>query len=510
LFFSGFFSTITDVDIIESSESYFSYFFAQAKTYPNCYPQTLKAIEDEKSRELFKEKTLDDIVYEVMAGRKCLIVITVTDKDHHAQVLNALGTIKQQIKEKTACVLAISKLYSERADEILGKAGCTEVLRYDISSKAFLYKLKRYLKIYEQGATQDDSDAEPSLDDTSIVIEGANHEEETSETKLKTSAKVDLDDSLLTHSKPTDFQISLIDSIEGNVDFWLFRNKSHAKKYQNTWLVEIIGPSPNVGDWVKVHDTVWQWKTKTGFPLFESNLGIWTFVGKKPEYSWNLNRWAFVSDSPSFNLVKSDQLIASRFRLFDTQTLEITNNSDFAKSIFDSIKETFDFEYVVRSEPSQILWVDQINSKDLTPRDWNIHVGNDDFDWADDSDSIDFKTGADAMRDCNVSGELKGHEIELLEYNLESAIVTLGIDTALAELHEAIEVTVKGENMGLPENIQLKGTVSAKEPEDELGRTIITVTLTADTKNAFVKMQQAVEQRQADIHAFFMKAKGLG
>ena len=237
-----------------------------------------------------------------------------------------------------------------------------------MAAKAFTYKLNRFLKVLEQ---------EEVVPDALVSLMGDKANAADRNKKLGQSRD---------GAPASAFQVHLIPAWSGADDFWLFRKKVYAKKYQEKWLIEIIGPSPAAGMWESAGNGIWRWKSRAGFDFFDVTPGNWEFKGKEPQYSWVLNRWGFVSEEPSLQLVRNGKLVYSRFHLRDASTLEVAHNSDYAKSIFQKIKDTYDRDYLLKADArslrelqgkltpdEEIPWADKTNSMDLQAADWNVH-----------------------------------------------------------------------------------------------------------------------------------------
>jgi hypothetical protein len=489
-----------------NSQPQIGLYFLDVANAPPCFAQSASAISAITNVNFKPNASMEDMLFEAKSGKKCLLVLTIADRSDLSTVANGLFTIKKEIRERKVIVTVFMKFASDKVEELLSKSGCDEVLKFDLNSKAFLYKVRRYLKVLEQ---------EDAMDVSDISVLG---DKSTSNNAGKTlgsgSSRV---------VQGTAYQVELIDAWTGQDDFWLFRKKVYAKKYQSFWLIEIIGPSPAAGSWDSIGENRWQWKSRPGFEFFDTTASSWEFVGKEPQFSFVINRWAFVSETPVLKLVNAGKLIYSRFQLRDPSTLEVATNSEFARSIFQKIKETFDKDYTLAGEKknyaklegvfgpnTEIPWADKTNSKDLSASDWNMHDTKPEAarDWTK-HDHTEFLMGAEAMRDCGLKAELKNYEIEMLEYDEAQSTISVGLDAALVEYKEIVEVTIKSENLDLPKGLLLRGIVSHMQPQDELGQQVVVVLMLQNSKEQFLAIREAINKRQSEVFSFLKKAKGI-
>jgi hypothetical protein len=477
-------------------------YFLDVATPPACFAQTQSSLTTVENVDIRAKISMDDILFQIKSGNKCLLVLTVAERNDLALIANGLFSIKKEIRDRKVMAVVFMKFASDKVEDLLQRSGCSETLRFDVSAKAFTYKVRRFLKLLEQ---------EEAVESITELHGGGKSDGDGGKSVGGSGRNSNL------------FQVIPTEAWQGKDDFWLFRKKIYAKKYQGKWLIEIIGPSPSAGSWTKLEGDRWQWSARPGFDFFDPTPGVWEFTGKEPQYSWVINRWGFVSENPSLTLLQGGKLMYSRFHLRDANTLEVPNNSDFARSIFQQIKDTYDKDYHYRDEKknlsdlqgtipldAEIPWADKTNSKDLSASDWNIHdLTTEPTREYGEGEITDFLMGAEAMQDCGLTGKIKNYDVELLEYNEAQATITVGVDGGLVEYKEMLEVTVIAENLGLPQGIKLKGVVSSVEADPESTKSVAVVLMLQSSKEEFRKIRDAVDKRQREIFAFFKKTKGL-
>ena len=465
--------------------------FSQSANVPasfsKVYPLIPKFFEGLELKTDVSVGSLKDILE---SGRRTILVLSLFDRDEFRQALSFFPLMKQAIRDRRIIVVAFSKISSEQSDEVLLKAGCHEVLQYDLSSKAFLYKLKRYVSYLQMG-----TDTAP--------LKGAQDIRVLAQKKAA--------------AHPKKNQVNLIDAIEIESDFWLFQKKVYAKKYLKKWLIEVVGPSPAVGKWVltkefdslfKHKNPIWKWVSRDSQkkfdPIFDTSSGVWVFSGLQPEYNWSINRWGFISDQPELSFIENEKVVASKFKIDSDSDLDIASNSEFGIEHFNSIKETFDYLYYIQSEgathdpemTANIPWHDQVNSMDLSKEDWESE------------EETSIPLGAEAMKACGITARLKDVDIEMCSYSEKEDFILLGVERSLIELQEIIEVDIESKNLKESLSFRIRGMISEMDfPQSE--QVVAKLVIHADSKEKTRKIRQAVERRQEEIFLFFDQVRGV-
>ncbi len=212
------------------------------------------------------------------------------------------------LKDRRAVVSIFAKATSPKIEEALLRSGCTEILHFDISAKAFLYKLKRYLlflKMERTGAVH------------SVEVKGQQKSKESSPDFFLERSSDSQNKAVEGHG-----QVVLVDPIKSKYDYWLIRKVPYVHRYKGQWMVELIGPSPAAGKWSLTtkhnalfpgEDLIWEFglRNQPGKfgPLFNAAPAAWVFAGKKPEYSWVFHRWVFLSLNPGMHLVENGKIL---------------------------------------------------------------------------------------------------------------------------------------------------------------------------------------------------------
>lgn len=539
--------------------------FSKSKNLPQFFPQVQKLITKSIDDATMKvEGETEDFHQIIQNEQRAVFVFSVFDREELSSLISFLPLLKNAIKERKVLVAVFLRNPSEKVEELLLKSGCYEVLRYDATAKAFLYKLKRYL-VYIRPNSGEDQTLEMA------EIGGSKTPEKTQDTRVLAQKSM--------YRKKTG-QINIVDALSVPFDFWLFRKDVYAKKYKNQWLIEIIGPSLAAGKWflTKEFDSVfpkrpqiWKWvprdATKFG-TNFHTEPNVWVFIGNQPEYNWVNNRWGFISDFPELSMVRPGEATVSRFKLIEEGDFNVTNNSKWAMDYFDRIKETFDKDYYLQieklegknitttpDEPPNIPWADKTNSKGLSSEDWKMHdlkadpnaAWNDLQKQAEDEEGaalkkeeelaqeaerkrneaalaakeeardlalaeamaeLDIPLGADAMKDCGIRARMKDSPIDLVGYSEAEHYVLIALQSNILKNTEMVEIDIESDNLKIELDFSLRGLVREVQ-EDDLGRSIVKVTVHSDSYDKIKLIREAIEKRQEEIFRFFDKAKGI-
>lgn len=101
--------------------------------------------------------------------------------------------------------------------------------------------------------------------------------------------------------------------------------------YQNLkyWTVEMLGPSPTLGDWIREDDKTWKWIEQSVRPSNRKQLTQgWYFQGLKPcHYE---NRWQFSGSSPRLYFRNKKNILSTKFSCNGKSILEVAPNSSYS------------------------------------------------------------------------------------------------------------------------------------------------------------------------------------
>jgi hypothetical protein len=527
--------------------------FSHAKNFPATFSQIYQLITKNIPEVSLKTQSArEDLDQAVQNNQRGILIFSVSDREELANILSFLPTAKPSIRDRRALVIVFLKTYSDKIEEALLKAGCYEVLRFDTSPKAFLYKIKRYLMHIRNGVAPDASEFEMNAEKSTKADAGATGDSK--KVRAVPNQERSQDSRVRAQRSPVyqkkSSAVLLIDALPVTQDFWLFRKRVYAKKHKTKWLIEIIGPSIAAGKWILAkdfddvfpgHPQVWRWSIRENSKFgnqFSGQPGAWFFTGNQPEYSWVQNRWGFVSEKPMLAYVDEKRSIASRFELNAEGELRVAHNSDFATAHFEKIRDTFDQDYYLEmerlasgnvrlsmDEPSDIPWADRSNSRDIEKNDWNhgdlsnevtYDIGLGDLSatpeksWGhsleESMPDLDIPLGADAMKSCGVHAFCKDSEIELIGYSEAEQSVMVGVTNGTLRTNEFITLTIRSENLSEPLMFELSGIVRSAESDDT--RTIAQIAVQIESQSKIVKIREAIEVRQEQIFQFFNRVKG--
>ena len=515
-------------------------YILKAKMLSDSHSQFLKLFPHSiTDSELIDQGEIDPFFALAETGRKGVLVANFSDREELLSLLNLMPRLQPLIASKNIVVMVFAKVISDKIETVLEKSGCATVLKYEIPARGFIFKLKRHLAELTAG----DIAAKESLEKAKKATKRTAWDAESPSAKKKPSP---------VHFRDLGNQVRLSTPLLTGHDFWLFRKRPYIRRYKGNWMVELIGPSPASGKWrlssrfsplFPEADTLWEWGQREPPGKFGGDFnttpGIWVFVGKKPEYSWVVNRWAFISEVPGLYYVEDGKILEVRFFETEEGVLDISDNSAAAIEAFPKIQETYDQDYYLELEriekqdmsitldpPPNLPWTDQLDSADIPPPAWKQHDLNKDEgpEWntdlkpeegkgdsekppLDGTEEFTFAIGAQAMRDCGLRATLRGEDIELLSYSEDSPLLSFGGPSEL-KLKETVSLEVRSENLGPTLDFKLIGVISSVQ-KDESGRAVFQIALHPDSHKNVGKIREAIERRQAEVLAFFQKAKGM-
>jgi hypothetical protein len=540
--------------------------FATAQTVPACFAPVCEGLAKEKNVDAKGSVALYDSIVDAKSGKKLVLCVPVSDKKELSAAVEAILSCREQISGRKLVPIVFLKSPNPKVEDLLLRAGCMEILKYDLPVRTLQYKLNRLVKALAV--------REPAGDDSVEVIrQGGEHggDKSVHRSGIRTGT-----------GDPE--KIDFLDPLDTDKDIWLIRRKNHVKFVQKQFLVEIIGPSPAAGDWVPAElykslfpnaPELWAWKPRAHADVFDPSPETWVFIGRKPVYSWVVNRWSFVGETPALHLFKLKTIIASRFLVDDASV-----------DMFPEMKLTFDREYIIKNDLMEILrddlmreddpaikWADRIDSRTIPDHEWKsgdlapdagmeinnrlkpsgkggaginnklgsnasakpvtakeaeaelidairaelAEVQNDaseregavlDEALEKDPSHFRFKSGFEAMEACGLTTSIGGIDFELVGFNPESKEMFLATGEAPLKIGETSEILLAAENLDLPDRYSIPVRVERviSNPDE----TRVWVVRLLDQKGVLdvKKAQEAVLKRQAEIFAFFKQAKG--
>ena len=167
-------------------------------------------------------------------------------------------------------------------------------------------------------------------------------------------------------------------SLEGMRSFgdcWLLRTDDDVRRTQGQWVLDIVGPGPNMGRWSRDDSDSWIWTPKYTDEIFVNNGGTWKFHGYRPEFSDC--HWQFVSVAPRLVYQENGLPKEDRFWIGEDGLLRLRKNSEGALRKWPSIHSSIEAEYRFPGErapvrppsfasltsPSRLPWRERLGIK---------------------------------------------------------------------------------------------------------------------------------------------------
>jgi hypothetical protein len=309
--------------------------------HQNAYLQQMKTfLETDTSIKLHSGLSLADMAAQVEEAKYALAIFNVKNKTDLVEVLNFLGTQADKIKKNRLRVIGSSGLNHPDVVKILMKKGCADILPSNLSQKALRHKISQSFKILENYQQKLASQTESA--------------------KIATETKTD---QAAQSAKKSSYR--LLPALTLASDFWLVQNEREIRQVQGRWIIDLLGPGPSAGSWEETakDSKTWMWSPRVaslkgaekgvGDPFIVDN-GTWKFCGRKPEFIWQESRWRFLGDQPELTFVSKDlTVLAVRFKTNWDQSLDVTENSSFAKEKIPLIMQTIDTERRFRTEEAK-------------------------------------------------------------------------------------------------------------------------------------------------------------
>jgi hypothetical protein len=296
----------------------------------------------------------------------CLIIISLRDKNDLIQVATFMKLFKKIAKDTAVKIVVFNFANDKVFDKALEKLGIQEVVDAAINTKALKFKIDFWMKSLK-GQIKNHPNAAPA------------------------KAVKPQDNSTSGDKKQDQFTPQWVEALDLEDDIWIIRSDNDCKKILSKWLVRLLGPGPNVGQWTEVKHGVFRFELKESEKqLYVAGKGSWFFMGEqKPEFVWKENTWLMTGHS--FELFyKIDTKVYSRLKSKD-KFFTIAKNSIFAKTKEALIIESFNKEMVFKREADLLADLEGEGSTD------NL-----------DHKPLSGKTNTSAETSGNLSGETAG------------------------------------------------------------------------------------------------------
>lgn len=492
---------------------------------PDNAPPSLATLEEHAKElediEFLKTNTIAAAILQTQKATLAVCIVCITEKSELVSLLSLLETTAAQIASGTLRVIAINKLPHEKIPLMLKGKGCSEVLDFKVGKKEFNFKLNTYIKLSRQSHQRLVKDAELSGSDVS------------KKSLSKIAAK---------NNQDSKTEVVWDKALDFTSDFWLITNKKHIRNVLGQWLIQILGPGPASGNWVKSALTCggeqgWEWKVGPQFlTTFQINEGNWVFFGRQPEFSWQDNLWSLVSKQPALVFYLGEEALQYRMVSEDGKRLLISENSKQGKKFLDAIQNTIDNLKTFKDEKKKSTLYDDLIDEELEklgpgdvtqesppPSESNTDDYEDDFspftqqkETKTSEDDLPWRAGADAMATLKLELHITHKNqtqieqpvsVELIEVQDENII--LDIPTGSVALSEILTIDICMTEGKIKNETTITAVADHFENQEEEGRVMVLACTTDDkTRKRVKKILDIYIQKQQFLLDFLAAAKG--
>ena len=301
----------------------------------NAYLQQLRVtLQSEETLRLHDAQSEKDIIQELQATGRGLLIFCIRHKEDLTLVLNAMTTLRPFVKCKALRVIGVNEIDHPQIPQMLLKRGCADVFSSKLTAKALRHKINQALRIVATCAA-------PNMPMPQASASAAG-------TTKKAAAP---------SQAPAKGGLNKLPALTLNSDCWLVRKVRDLRRVQGKWIVDLIGPGPSTGIWEESpgNPGVWEWTPKAladgsvDEKAFVHDEGAWVYIGKKPDFVWDLGRWRFMGERMDLSFRKGAEVLACRFRLV-AGTMEYAENSAQARQKLPVIIKSIENEVRFRNE----------------------------------------------------------------------------------------------------------------------------------------------------------------
>jgi hypothetical protein len=258
----------------------------------------------------------------------------------------------------------------------------------------------------------------------------------------------------------------------------------------NQWEIELIGPGPSAGEWIKGAESTFEWRARETLGPFSTSRGRWIFSGKQVEFIWRANRWRFSGDPISLVYLEKKQIF-QRFYAESASRPLITENSSNALSLHRSIMASF------AGELHDFLFSRHLGAN--PPRPTEVLTPK--------KDDSEFETAEDAFKSVGLRISVDSWPAEVLEAS-EDLLVIL-VERADLKMSNDALFEVMTDNLKISREFAARCRVLKSETEKETGYLRVSLQLDENGKIAWGEIQSALRERQLNILRFLKLARGV-
>jgi hypothetical protein len=265
-------------------------------------------------------------ISEVIQDGKALVVLSIYESDELFGALQFLALMENRIASGLMRIMVISRTEHPRLTTLLKSKGVTEVHNFNLTAKAFHYKVRQALQ--------------------QIYL----HHQESKSSHFKP-----LDGRTQAPTAPA-ASLRWLQEIEHASDFWLVQQPKHVRFVIGKWFLNFYGPGPSAGVWREAGlilngEKGWVFHPRNpDDQTFYKSEGRWIFYGNCPEFSWSLGLWYLISQKPFLGFYEGGQVLYEKAWLLDNGDFGVRKNSKYAQSLQPLIQSTIESSILLKQE----------------------------------------------------------------------------------------------------------------------------------------------------------------
>jgi tetratricopeptide (TPR) repeat protein len=417
-----------------------------------------------------------------------VLVLAIMQKEELFEALKYLGTIQDKISESSVRVLVLNQIQNDKVNELFRAKGVLDVLDFNISLKAFHYKVKNFLQLLENSKTQSGKDslaANRAAKNAKGSGRGALHE------------------------------VEWTGAMEHFGDFWMLMSPKHVRYVIGKWFVNFYGPGPSTGTWEKTDLVMygqngWKWNPRSADDYtFYKDGGRWIFFGNCPEFSWEQKHWYFIGAKPTFAFFQGAEMVYEKFKFLESGNLSFRKTSQTGLEYMLAIEESI--------EASILLKNSKISDK-------NANVENDGHLKNKKRFPEDPTQGAEdvkkSFQNPKVSLALKmkngvelPQEVELELIELRESRAVLEVPADLLKVNDEIKIAAKVTSGESTRQINFEARTQVLQTNYDgiivgEGKAVAVCELNALTRDQFMMITEVYSERRREQVSFFRSARG--
>lgn len=450
--------------------------FAQSGPSKEYLQQIEKMLQGESEIEIAFASAGKEASALVQKRGRALLIFNVRGKADLTEALNGLAEWGGLIKGKSLRVIGISDLNHPQVASVLMKRGCADLFPANLNQKALKHKINQSLKIVGRVAQTFDTSSSPEKSAASAADTGLTEKKEAP----------------VLHRTPA---LSLAS------DIWLMRKDQDIRRIQGRWIVDLIGPGPSAGLWDESENGAWEWRPKTTEHSkdFITDSGAWMYKGRKPEFVWDIGRWRFLGDSPELYFSWEGKVIATRFKLVE-KTIHIAENSSQAKAKLPAIIKTIEIEVRFKSEQ-------RAKATETEIEDEGTDAGTEETVAEEVAEEIPFNQAPKPQLKITLRSVSGQHPVDAGIVELGQEFLVLEIPSDQFKAQQQVIVVID-DGLGSASSKRNMDATLREILESANGSDTIRVEIGSDVEMPFQAIQQAIDDRQAEIFNFLKAARG--